>query len=372
MARKKKNHRPKAAGLQKAERLKKEKTGKNRTEKNKTVKNKTEKNKSVKNKTGKKEIALGFAEKAGKDHVGAYAAQAAYFLVLSFIPFVLFLTTMIRYTDLTYNMLSEALRSMVPHTLQAVVMEVVSEVYNRNTAIVPISLLLAIWSAGKAMQSLIVGLNTIYHVKETRNWLINRINAVFYTMLFGVAIISSFIMLVVGNRLQMAISQMIPGLGWLMRLMNLTGSRTLLVCAALFVIFTFLYHALPNRSSSFKSQMPGAAIIAVAWTIFSNLLSLYFELFPAMNNMYGSLTALIFIMIWLYFCMSFVLFGAEINDYFENQFRKAHETVIERLNLKTEGTEHESVVDRMLPEIIIEEPVDSEDDDGFTEKLTKL
>ena len=237
----------------------------------------------------KKELVLGIIDKTAKDHLAAYAAQAAYFLILSFIPFVLFLTTMIRYTDLTYNMLSEALRSMVPHNLQAVVMEVVSEVYNRNTAIVPISLVLVLWSAGKAMQSLIVGLNTIYHVKETRNWLVNRINAVFYTVLFGVAIISSFIMLVVGNRLQMAISQMIPGLGWLMGLMNLTGSRTLLVCTALFLIFTFLYHALPNRSSSFKSQTPGAAIVAVAWTIFSNLFSLYFELFPAMNNMYGAL-----------------------------------------------------------------------------------
>ncbi|MBR2258033.1 MAG: YihY/virulence factor BrkB family protein [Blautia sp.] len=287
-------------------------------------------------KINKKEIILGFITKIEEDHVGAYAAQAAYFIIMAFIPFILFLTTLIRYTDITYNMLSASIRSFVPVSLQGFVMELVSEVYNRNTVIMPITALLALWSSGKAIQALINGLNTIYRVKETRNWLINRIYAVFYTMLFAVAIISSFLLLVVGDRIEKALNQVLPVplrfFGMLM------GGKNLIVFAALFLIFVFLYRALPNRPATFRSQMPGALIIAVGWSIFSSLFSLYFELFPAMNNMYGSLTALIILMFWLYFCMNFVLYGAAINAHFEKQFRQAKDSVVELLHTKSEDS----------------------------------
>ena len=57
------------------------------------------------------QLLFGFMDRANGDHVGAYAAQAAYFLIMSFIPFILFLTTIIRYTPLTYNMVSETIRA---------------------------------------------------------------------------------------------------------------------------------------------------------------------------------------------------------------------------------------------------------------------
>ena len=59
-----------------------------------------------------------FLAKLKKDNIGAYAAQAAYFLIMSFIPFILFFTTIIRYTPLTYNMVSETIRAFVPHNIQ--------------------------------------------------------------------------------------------------------------------------------------------------------------------------------------------------------------------------------------------------------------
>ena len=97
--------------------------------------------------------------------------------------------------------------------------------------------------------------------------------------------------------------------------------------AVLFVVFLVLYKVLPNRKATFKSQLPGAFIIAMAWLIFSYGFSLYFEFFPNFGNMYGSLTALIMVMLWLYVCMNLILYGAEINAYFENEFRKAQKSV---------------------------------------------
>ncbi|MBR2528120.1 MAG: YihY/virulence factor BrkB family protein [Blautia sp.] len=276
-----------------------------------------------------KESAFSFLRRIQDDHLTAYAAEAAYFFILSFFPFLIFLTTLIRYTDLTYNMLSSTIRSIIPPDFQGFVMELVSEIYNRNSVVLPISAVFVLWSAGKAIQSLINGLNTIYHVKETRNWLINRINAVFYTMIFSVAITSSLVLLVLGNRIKDSISRYLPP--WAYRIWHVLGGRSIVVGIVLFFLFVFLYHALPNRPATFTSQMPGAAIIAVSWSVFSFVFSMYFTFFPSLLNMYGSLTALILLMLWLYFLMNFVLIGAAINAHFEAQFRVAHETIRERI-----------------------------------------
>ena len=285
------------------------------------------------------QLLLGFMERINSDHVGAYAAQAAYFLIMSFIPFLLFLTTMIRYTPLTYNMVSDTIRAFVPHNIQNFVLTIVSEVYGRSAAVVPISAIMALWSAGKAMQSLTNGLNTIYHVKETRNWLVNRLYAVVYTFLFGVAIIASLLLLVLGNQIQTIASKYIPVLGRMIA--RIIGARTALMFAGLFLIFLILYKMLPNMKATLKSQAPGAILIAAGWSLFSYFFSLYFELFPGFSNMYGSLTALIMVMLWLYICMNLLLYGAEINSYFEKQFRMAQASMREMLSREHEELEKE-------------------------------
>ncbi len=285
------------------------------------------------------QLLFGFMDRANGDHVGAYAAQAAYFLIMSFIPFILFLTTIIRYTPLTYNMVSETIRAFVPHNIQNFVLTIVSEVYGRSTAVVPISAIMALWSAGKAMQSLTNGLNSIYHVHQTRNWLITRMYAVVYTFLFSIAIIASLLLLVLGNQIQIMAGKYVPFLGRIIG--KIIGARTALVFAGLFLIFLILYKMLPNRKATFKSQVPGALLIAAGWSLFSYFFSIYFDMFPGFSNMYGSLTALIMVMLWLYICMNLLLYGAEINAYFEKQFRMAQASMREMLSRERDEAEKE-------------------------------
>ena len=259
------------------------------------------------------QLLVGFMDRISSDHVSAYAAQAAYFLILSFIPFVLFLTTFIRYTPLTYNLVRDAIIGFVPNNLQSFLLGILGDVYMRSSAIAPITAVIALWSAGKGMQSITNGLNTIYHVKETRNWLITRIYSVVYTMLFVISLIVSLTLLVLGTRIQAAIAKHFPFIGDILG--RIIGARTLLVFAVLFFVFLFLYKVLPNRKATFKSQIPGAFITAVAWSVFSYGFSIYFELVPNFSNMYGNLAAIIMVMLWLYGCMNLVLYGAETVSY---------------------------------------------------------
>lgn len=274
-----------------------------------------------KNDKGALHLALGFMERMRKDHVSAYAAQAAYFLIMSFIPFVLFLTAIVQYTPLTYREVRQAIMSVVPENLQGFVLNIVAEVFSKSAAVLPLSALVALWSSGKGMQALINGLNTIYHVKETRNWLVNRIYSMFYMFLFVLALIVSLLLLVMGNRIHVLISGYVPFLGNVIG--RILGAKTFLVFVMLFLVFLVLYRYLPNRRASLKSQVPGAFLTAVAWSVFSYLFSLYFTFFPDFSIMYGSLSTLILVMVWLYFCMNLLLYGAEINAYFESQFRQA-------------------------------------------------
>lgn len=286
------------------------------------------------------QLLSGFMDRISNDHVSAYAAQAAYFLILSFIPFVLFLTTFIRYTPLTYNLVRDAIIGFVPNNLQSFLLGILGDVYMRSSAIAPITAIIALWSAGRGMQSITNGLNTIYHVKETRNWLMTRIYSVVYTMLFVISLIVSLTLLVLGTRIQAAIAKHFPIIGDILG--RIIGARTLLVFAVLFLVFLFLYKVLPNRKATFKSQIPGALITAVAWSVFSYGFSIYFELVPNFSNMYGNLTAIIMVMLWLYVCMNLVLYGAETNAYFEKQFRMAQASVREMMSRDKEPKEKET------------------------------
>ncbi len=305
-------------------------------------------------------LLTGFMNRVSGDHVGAYATQAAYFLILSFIPCILFLTTLVRYTPLTYNVVRDAIVAFVPENIQSFVLGIVVDVYKRSTAIMPLSALVALWSAGKGMQSVINGLNTIYHVKETRNWLMTRIYAVFYTLCLVIALVICLLLLVLGNRIQEAVSVYFPFLGKIIG--RVIGARTGLVFVVLFFVFLLLYKVLPNRPATFKSQIPGALIIAVAWSIFSYGFSFYFEIFPGFSNMYGNLTTIIMVMIWLYVCMNLLMYGAEINAYFEKDFRHAHRSVIGRISQKKERIQSVRNVGQEKRESDSEEKTVSEND----------
>ncbi|MDO4519524.1 MAG: YihY/virulence factor BrkB family protein [Eubacteriales bacterium] len=275
-------------------------------------------------------ICYGLFERAAEDHVGAYAAQAAYFMVLSFIPFIMFLTTMIRYTPLTYKMIREAIVAVIPQNLQGFVLSILAEVYGKSAAIVPIAAITAVWSAGKAMQSLTNGLNTIYHVKETRSWLSTRIRAVFFTVLFAVALIASLLLMVLGGKIQTIAMKYVPAVGRIIG--DIMNARTVLVFLVLFLVFLWLFRYLPNRKASLKSQIPGALLTSILWSVFSYFFSLYFNTFSSFADMYGSLASLVMVLLWIDICMIFVLYGAETNAYFEKYFIKANNSV--RLMMK--------------------------------------
>lgn len=282
-------------------------------------------------------IMTGFMNRMTQDHVSAFAAQAAFFILMSFVPFLMLLLPLVTYVSITKDMVVEILLQIMPDAgdFRSFLFSIIQEVYDKSTAIVPISAVFTLWSAGKGLQGLTNGVNAIYHVKETRNYVVTRIRSALYTLIFILAVISSLILLVFGNSIQKLLTKYIPTLAKVTA--YVIGMRTAVSLVVLALIFLMIYKFLPNRKTSFWSQIPGAVVSAVAWSLFSLGFSVYLDYYDGFSNMYGSLTTIILVLLWLYFCMYIVLIGAEINAYFEERLRRLHQMASELIRNEYQG-----------------------------------
>lgn len=244
-------------------------------------------------------------------HVGAYAAQAAYFLMLCMIPIILLLLTLVQYTPVTKADVMTAVIQVFPSSVDSMVTSIVNQVYNQSTGIIPITLLITLWSAGKGVLSITNGLNCIYGCPETRNYVVLRLRATLYTVMFIIVILLLLILSVFGNSLNLFILEHAPLLSgvadWLIE------ARVIISPAMLMVFCLLIYKFLPNRRDKLVRQVPGAAFAALGGMVVSWIFSVYLDIFTGFSNMYGSLTTIVLIMLWMYFCMYSILLGGELN-----------------------------------------------------------
>ena len=87
----------------------------------------------------------------------------------------------------------------------------------------------------------------------------------------------------------------------------------------LMIVFTLFYLVLPNRRRRLTRALPGALGAAIAWNVFSSALSFYVNHFPRASSLYGSLTLLLFSLLWLYICISIIFYGALFNRLLERR-----------------------------------------------------
>lgn len=270
-----------------------------------------------------KRYVLRVMEVVNSHHTGAYAAQAAYFFVLSMIPIILLLLTMVQFTSLTKDYIMTAVLQAFPTTVEGLIESIVDQVYSQSGTTIPITLLVALWSAGRGVLSITTGLNCVYESRETRNYIYLRIRASLYTVIFLIAIILSLALSVFGNRIAIMLNEHFPVL---IRLTDLLiRSRTLITLCVLTLFWDLVYKYLPNRKNigktTMKKQLPGAIFTACAWQIISFIFSIYLDIFTGFTTMYGSLTMIILIMLWLYMCMYVILLGGEVNAILQRAIR---------------------------------------------------
>ena len=258
-----------------------------------------------------------FISRLSHDAVGAYAAQAAFFILISCFPFVMLLITILQFLPLSQADLMHYIVRIFPQSLVDVVTTTMQDVFNRsmgNAALISITALTALWASSKGFYALMQGLNAVYGIEEKRSFPVLKLLSLLYTLVFALLLIATLGLLVFGNSLYRWIVTLIPTITDLAIL--IISIRTFVSFTILALFFLLLYLFIPRRrvrKEHFLTELPGAMLSALGWIGFSYLYSYYIDHFGKQSYVYGSLTAVVLLMLWLYFCMYIMLVGAEIN-----------------------------------------------------------
>lgn len=279
------------------------------------------------------------SKKISDDHVAAFSAQAAFFIIISFFPFIMLLLSIVQYFPVEESSMLKLFTQLFPTAVNSMIVSVISEIYDTSASstLISITAITTLWSAGKGFLAVMRGLNSVYEIKETRQYLFLRITSTLYTLIFAIMLITTMVLFVFGNRLYFWIEQKFPVL--MDTALVIISLRTIVGLVTLLIFFLLIYVVIPNRKTKLMNELPGALVCAGGWMGFSYAFSYYIDNFSNYASMYGSLTAVVLFMLWMYFCMYLLFIGAEVNLLFENKtfmqkikqlYRKPEDTVIHK------------------------------------------
>lgn len=265
-------------------------------------------------------IFVWFIRKFNEHRVSIHAAQVAFFITVSLFPFLMFLITLLRFTPLSENVVLAVVESVIPGNLSSVVMSWLKESYAAASGtILSLTVITTLWAGSKGFSSIAFELDCIYEVPNRRNLIIRRLLSLVETVAFTLMIIFSLILLVYGNQIVQMINNFFPFLS------NLKIIIFILRSSVSFLIFVFyfqcIYRFIPNRKSSFRDELPGAGFSAFLWIAFSYLYSIYIDYHSSFSSIYGSLTYMVLLMLWMYFCIIIIFLGAMLNRYMKEHPR---------------------------------------------------
>ena len=225
--------------------------------------------------------------------MSVYAAQASFFTILAAFPFLMFLFALIDLIpQIRESDLIVFLMNVMPNHLDPLILTMLEHIRTRSPGtILSASALFSLWSSAKGMLSIERGLNRAYRVQVQRNYMVRRLICSIYTLLFSVMCAISLYF-------------------------HFSASFILLLIILMF------YTALPYKSQNFLLQIPGALFSTTGWGMVSSLFSLYFQFWERFSKIYGSLTAVVILILWLYFCICILFLGAEINVVLSDERRE--------------------------------------------------
>lgn len=253
--------------------------------------------------------------------IAAFAGQMAYFFVLSFFPLVIFIVSIVSKLNINYSFAAAYLHNIVPDNIQNMIFSFIHEtVHVEGNTLLSISGIAMLYASSRSVSALQRAVNTSYGVEETRNFIFLKLIGMFYTLMFTLMIVLSItIPSLVGSILSsimkaLDISLEIPWIGLLGLIRNLVLFSTFAV------VITSIYTLLPNKKMHLLDIYPGA-LFAIIGSILGNFV--FTKMVIGLTDysiLYGSLSAMIAFMIWVYFLGLVIIIGAEINAmHFENR-----------------------------------------------------
>lgn len=247
--------------------------------------------------------------------VTVYGAQAAFFLQLSVIPFLMAILNVFQFlSPSVLKTLFELLEKIGNEQFYRTISYIISELYIQSSgALISVSLIGALWSSSKGVYAIERGLNEIYGNQKGNGFVKARLISFFYMIILIAVLFFTIAVLMFGSSIQKLIGRFLPPLYHILKLF--LQFRLLAAVPILILFFMTLYTFYPGRKLRFRDQFWGAAFSAAAWIIFSFCYEFYIQNITNYSHIYGSLGAILLLLLWIYFCICIMLFGAELNQF---------------------------------------------------------
>ena len=251
------------------------------------------------------------------DDIFAGSAQLSYYFLLALFPLLLFLISLLGYlakegTDFRNNLL-RYVGTLMPSSAAHLVKTTLDEISaSRGSGKLSFGLLAALWAASNGMGAICQTLNRAYDVEERRSWWKARMVSIGLTIALSLLIIAALSIIFYGGTIGDSIAIRFGFSDLFLSTWRIL-QWPIALCFAL-AAFTLIYDFAPDISSTERRWFPPGAFVGVAlWLIISFLFRLYLHFFDSYSVTYGSLGAVIVLMLWFYLTGVAILVGGEVN-----------------------------------------------------------
>ncbi len=263
--------------------------------------------------------------------VQATGAHLSYFLLLWIFPFIMFMMAVIGYLPLPEDNILYILSVVVPNEVVVIIGRYVEYLLlERKGHLLFTATAVALWTASNSLNALTQALNKAYQIKETRSYIRRKLMAVPMMLLLTGSIATAMVIPVLGRGF----------LVWLSRFIRISGIminylvylRWLIAIFTVFNIILTIYYVVPNRRLKLRELATGAAFATVGWLLISVGFSFYVRTVSGYAVTYGSIGAVIILMIWLFLSAVMIIMGGELNAVLMEQkasrdYKPARQTV---------------------------------------------
>ncbi|MCI9576286.1 MAG: YihY/virulence factor BrkB family protein [Clostridiales bacterium] len=254
---------------------------------------------------------LQIATRCFNHNIFGMAAELAYYLLFSFMPLIIFGSSLIGLLNFDISQFA-SFTKMIPEDVMALVRtyyQYIKEI--KSPTLMYSGLVLSIYFASSAMRSLMRSLDTAYDVKKGRHPVKQFIISFFFAVIFLVIILFSMLLMLAGGYIIQLIVDLFPEFANFQAPIQLLRFVVMIfpIWGSLFLLYLFA----PNRKLTVRSALPGALFSTVIWMAVSMFFSFYVTNMGNYSFLYGSLGAIIVLMLWLYITGMIFILGGELS-----------------------------------------------------------
>lgn len=265
-----------------------------------------------------KSILVDLWNRIYEDDVSGLASQLAYFFLLSLFPLLIVVVSLLPFLPITQVDILSVVRDFAPAETVRLIESNLSEIMVvHNGKILSFGIIGTLWSASNGINAIVRAFNKAYDVKETRSFVVARGMAILFTFAMVFVFVLALLLPVFGKEIGLFL---FSEFGLSTQFLEIWNTLRWLVSAIiLFIVFTALYWMAPNKKIKCVSVIRGSIFSTIGWILTSWAFSFYVSNFGNYSATYGSIGAIIVLMIWLYLSGFIIILGGEINAYYSKR-----------------------------------------------------